>query len=188
MSKKFRWIGFVTVGILFALMVQESNKALGATNIFNFAYAARQELQADGWDFMARTASGTARNTELTNGGNVISYNQGAHPGAIRIPLDSGDLWTYLNNSRNSLFRTLPTNWTRVELDLIFAPVAQFQQVNMALYQDDDNYFQVARTHHPAVSLNREINGSFTGFTQYSVSATNISRIHVVEKRPPIGD
>ncbi len=175
MSIKFRWIGFVTVGILFALMVQESNKALGATNIFNFAYAARQELQADGWDFMARTASGTARNTELTNGGNVISYNQGAHPGAIRIPLDSGDLWTYLNNSRNSLFRTLPTNWTRVELDLIFAPVAQFQQVNMALYQDDDNYFQVARTHHPAVSLNREINGSFTGFTQYSVSATNIS-------------
>ena len=105
MSIKFRWIGFVTVGILFALMVQESNKALGATNIFNFAYAARQELQADGWDFMARTASGTARNTELTNGGNVISYNQGAHPGAnIR---SSSTLVQLVGKVRNKLLREL---------------------------------------------------------------------------------
>ena len=175
MSNEFKKIGFVLVGILFVLMTQGSNKAMGATNIINFTYGNRQELLADGWNFLARTASGTIRDTELTNGGNVISYNQSTHPGGIRIPLDNGDLWTYLNNSHNSVFRTLPTNWTRVELDLIFAPVAAYQQINMALYQDDDNYVEVARTYHPAVSLNNEVNGSFNGFTQYAVSGSNIS-------------
>ena len=36
-------------------------------------------------------------------------------------------------------------NWTRVELDFIFAPAQAYQQVNLALYQDDDNYLEQVR-------------------------------------------
>ena len=105
----------------------------------------------------------------------MISYNQATHPGAIRIPLDSGDLWLNNNDSHNSLFRTLPTNWTRVELTITFAPTQPYQQVNLALYQNDDNYLEVARTHYPAVSLVNETNGFASVLTTYNVSGANMS-------------
>ena len=163
--------------VLLALWVEGVCNALAATNTINFIYSNRAALLADGWDFVARTAAGAARNTEITNSGNgpVIDYNQTTHSGAIRTPLGAGNLWLNVNTSQNSLFRSLPTNWTSVELDFMFAPGQPYQQVNLALYQDDDNYVEVARTHYPAVALAKEINGVATTPANQSVSGTNVS-------------
>ena len=163
--------------LLFALFFEARREASAATNTINFTYTNRQSLLADGWDFLARTAAGATRNTEITNSGNgpVIDYNQTSHPGAIRIPLGGGDFWLSQNSSQNSLFRSLPTNWTRVELDFTFAPAQPYQQVNLALYQDDDNYVELARTHYPQVSLVKETNGYATSLTSYNVAGSNVS-------------
>jgi hypothetical protein len=178
MPKEFKGIkgvGLSVAGVMFALLLAGAGRTMAATSTFNFTYANRSALLADGWDFMARTSNGATRNTEITTGGNAISYNQASHPGTIRIPLDSGDLWLNLNNSHNSLFRTLPTNWIRVELDITFAPSGPYQQVNLALYQDDDNYVEIARTHYPAFSLVRETNASASVLTTYNAAGANVS-------------
>ena len=108
---------------------------------------------------MATAPGGAPRNTEITDAGvgPLVSYNQGGPPGALRIPCDVGDLWgtgTGVNNSRNSLFRSLATNWTSMSLALSFAPAMNFQQVHLALYQDDDNYVQAG------FAYNTQLNGS----------------------------
>ena len=177
MRMEFRSTIFAMLMLLFALFFEARREASAATNTINFTYTNRQSLLADGWDFLARTAAGATRNTEITNSGNgpVIDYNQISHPGAIRIPLGSGDFWLSQNSSQNSLFRSLPTNWTRVELDFTFAPAQPYQQVNLALYQDDDNYIELARTHYPQVSLVKETNGYATSLTSYNVAGSNVS-------------
>ena len=75
----------------------------------------------------------------------MVSYDQAAHPGLLRIPADTGDLWASLNNTRNSLFRNLPANWTSIRLKLSFAPTQNYQQAGLLAYQDDDNYVQICR-------------------------------------------
>jgi hypothetical protein len=146
------------------------------STIINFTYTNRQALLAAGWNFIARTSSGAARNTEITNSGNgpVISYNQAMHPGVIRVPLDGGDLWSNLNNSHNSLFRNLPTNWTSLQLALSFTPTWPYQQVNLALYQDDDNYVELGVTHQHAVVLVQEVNGAPTSLSSLDITGTNV--------------
>ncbi len=122
-----------------------TNSASGlTTNSFVFNYSSRTALLADGWNFIATTATGQPRNTEITNTANgaVISYDQTAHPGTLRIPCDVGDLWSTINSSRNSLFRNVPTNWVSMQLSLSFAPTLNTQQVHLGFYQDDDNYTQ----------------------------------------------
>ncbi len=113
---------------------------------YTFDYADRAALTAAGWDFNAVIPSGGgARDTEQAAGA-VVSYDQGAHPGLLRIPLDLGDLWQGTNNSRNTLFRDLPADWTSIRLKLAaFAPTQYTQQAGILAYQDDDNYVQVTR-------------------------------------------
>jgi hypothetical protein len=144
--------------------------------IYNFTYANRLALLAAGWDFLARTANNGVRNTEITNAGNgaLISYNQTTHPGVLQLPAGSGDLWENLNDSRNSLFRNLPTNWTSLQLDLSFAPNWPYQQVNLALYQDDDHYVEVGVTHNHTVSLVQEVGGVGNGLTALPVLGTDV--------------
>jgi glucose/arabinose dehydrogenase len=108
-------------------------------------YPDRTALLADGWTFLARTAGGATRNTEQTSG-LVVSYDQTLHPGVIRIPTDEGEIWGASNDTRNTLFRDLPANWTGIQLGIsAFAPTANWQNVCLLAYQDDDNYVTVCR-------------------------------------------
>ena len=144
--------------------------------VFDFTYANRLALLAAGWNFLARNTNGTTRNTEITNGGTgqVISYDQAAHPGVLQIPAGTGDLWLELNNTRNSLFRNLPTNWTSLQLDLSFAPTWPYQQVNLALYQDDDNYVEVGVVHSHAVAVVQETNQFGSALTSLAITGTAV--------------
>jgi hypothetical protein len=108
-------------------------------------YNSSTALKADGWDFLAKTATNVTRNTEQS-GALAVDYDQLAHPGVVRIPVGSGELWQTLNNSQNTLFRTLPSDWTSIRVKLAaFNPVANYQQVGLLAYQDDDNYVNVNR-------------------------------------------
>src|SRR5207302_8916447 len=45
-----------------------------------------------------------------------------------------------------TLLQDLPIDWTSIRLMIAsFAPVADYQQVNLMAYQDDDNYVAVSR-------------------------------------------
>jgi hypothetical protein len=117
----------------------------GESGRFDFVYPDRAALVADGWDFEARTAGGGLRNTEQTSG-LVVSYDQAAHPGVVRIPADHGTLWGGANDTRNTLFRDLPADWTTIRLQVgAFAPTAPYQGACLAAYQDDDNYVVLCR-------------------------------------------
>ena len=120
-----------------------------ATNTLVFSYASRDALLADGWSFIATSPDGLPRDTEITTPalGAVVSYDQTEHPGMLRIPCDLGDMWAGLNDTRNSLFRNLPSNWVSLRLTLTFAPVQDVQQVHLSLYQDDDNFIQAGVAH-----------------------------------------
>jgi hypothetical protein len=113
--------------------------------VIPFDYASRAQLVGEGWDFLARTAAGASRNTEQTSG-RVVSYDQGAHPGVIRIPVDAGTPWSGSNNTRNTLFRNLPTGWRSIRLKLgAFAPTGDYQSACLMAYQNDDNHAIVCR-------------------------------------------
>jgi len=126
-----------------------------------------------GWDFNAVTASGGLRNTEQTTGV-VVSYDQVVHPGVLRIPADVGDLWAGLNNTRNTLFRDLPSNWTSIRLKLSFAPTQNYQQAGLVAYQDDDNYVQVTRIFEGGnkVTFAQEVQGGARIVNELSQTAT----------------
>jgi glucose/arabinose dehydrogenase/PKD repeat protein len=117
----------------------------GGVTRWEFTYGDRGALLGAGWDYVARTASGGSRNTEQ-GGGLGVSYDQAAHPGRIRIPLGAGEIWREANNSENTLFRDLPGDWTSIRVKVAaFAPVANYQQVGLLAYQDDDNYVNLNR-------------------------------------------
>src|SRR6185369_9236883 len=103
-----------------------------ATNSYVFNYSGRTALLNAGWNYIATTSAGNPRNTEITStaDGAVVSYDQNAHAGTLRIPCDLGDLWSGVNTSRNSLFRALPTNWVSMQLALSFSPSQNYQQVH----------------------------------------------------------
>lgn len=146
-------------------------------------FADRSAFLADGWDFLARTASGSNRNTEQTTGA-VVTFDPA---GGIHIPADTGDLWENLNDTRNSLFRDLPSAWTRVSTRIRFAPVANFQQAGLVVYQDDDNYFQITHVfngNRRIVSVSEQ-NG--TGALTGSVAADEVTDVHLSLQRDPAG-
>ncbi|WP_051961643.1 DUF1349 domain-containing protein [Methylobacter sp. BBA5.1] len=155
----------------------------------DFTYPDRTSLLADGWNFLARTSTGGTRNTEQTSGA-VVSYDQTAHPGVIRIPVDAGDVWEDTNDTRNSLFRNLPANWTSIRLKLqSFSPTQDYQQAGLLAYQDDDNYVQVTRIYNGGnrVTFAHELNGSANVPNSVSVSAT--SNLHFrLDRNPATGD
>jgi hypothetical protein len=140
--------------------------AAGGTTRVDFTYPNRSALLADGWSFVAKTAGGGTRNTEQT-GSLAVNYDQTSHPGSIRIPLGQGELWQTLNNSQNMLFRTLPSDWKSIRLRIAsFSPAANYQQVGLLAYQDDDNYVNVQR------NFNQGSGGAVVGFLQEAGGAT----------------
>lgn len=149
------------------------------TNSSSFTYTNRAALLADGWDFIARTTNGLARNTETTNG-LVVSYNQAVHPGVLRIPCDDGDLWGMAyNNTRNQMFHELPSNWVSMRLALFFAPTQNVQQAHFLLYQDDDNYVQAGLAYNTglggeAATMVAEFSGMPSHFLDSLSSVTNM--------------
>jgi len=141
---------------------------------YNFTYADRNSLLADGWDFNARTALGSIRNTEQTTGA-IISYDQLNHPGLIRIPVDQGDVWGDYNSTRNTLFKDLPAGWTSIRLMISsFAPVHNYQQAGIMVYQDDDNYINILREYdmNNRIVFARENNGNPLNLRSVSENAT----------------
>ena len=152
------------------------------TNTSSFNYTNRDALLAAGWTFFGTNGT-SPRDTEYTAGAGGIDYNQTNHPGVLRIPCDVGDLWgtgANENNTRNSLFRNLPTNWLSVQLRLAFAPAptAYCQQVHLGLYQDDGNYLEVGSSYSgvsggTGMSLTLETNSSPNDLATVSGSGTN---------------
>ncbi len=163
------------LGTGITITVSESGGGGGGPTRYNFTYSSRSSLLSDGWDFIAVSSTGGSRNTEQTSGA-VVSYDQVTHPGVIRIPTDAGDLWAWLNNTRNSLFRSLPSGWTSIRLKLrSFAPTQDYQQAGLVVYQNDNNYVQIMRIHEGvnSITMAREVNGNAENVHSVSVSATS---------------
>ncbi|MGC3956803.1 MAG: MBG domain-containing protein [Verrucomicrobiota bacterium] len=130
---------------------------------------------------MGTNPNGTVRDTEITdtNQGAVISYDQGAHPGSLRIQTDVGDQFGNFNTSRNCLFRSLPTNWWSLRFKLTFAPVQDTDQAHLTLYQDDNNYVQLGLVYNTglgglAVPFVTEVNGVADHVWTNLTATTNI--------------
>jgi regulation of enolase protein 1 (concanavalin A-like superfamily) len=144
---------------------------------YDFNYPDRASLIAAGWNFLAVTPSGGTRNTEQITGA-VVSYDQIAHPGVLRIPVDTGDLWASSNNTRNTLFRNLPSTWTSIRLKLSFPPTQNYQQAGLLVYQDDNNYVQVTRIYENGnrVTFAKEVNGAASIVNK--IAETAVSNLH----------
>jgi hypothetical protein len=130
----------------------------------DFNYTDRASFLNAGWSFIATTAAGGTRNTEQT-GPLAVSYDQGAHPGVLRVPLGSGENWQNLNNSQNTLFYTPPTDWTSFVVKIAaFNPTANYQQVGLQAYQNDDNYVDANRAfvNGSRIEMFREVGQSTT--------------------------
>jgi hypothetical protein len=166
-----------------SLVIGSGLEVSAATNTLLFNYASRDQLLADGWSFAATTPFGESRDTEQ-NSGAVISYDQTLHPGVLRVPVDAGDLWGGLNNTRNSLFRPLSTNWVRVHVQLAFAPTLDLQQAHLGLYQDDDNYLSAVWSFNNGsrrVALINETGGSASPWSprEYGLNVPSYTNIHL---------
>ena len=62
------------------------------------------------------------------------------------MPVNSADIYQTTNTSQNTLFLDLPPDWMSIRLKIAaFAPTADYQQVALMAYQDDDNYVIVDR-------------------------------------------
>jgi hypothetical protein len=161
------------------------------TNTFGFAYANRTALLADGWSFWA-TNNGAGRNTEITdtNVGAVVKYRPADNPGALRIPVDAGTLLQTANNSRNSLFRPLATNWVSIRLALSYTPTNNWQDAHLDVYQDDDNYVTV---HHrfsgdERVGMAREGTGMLLSYHAVNVIRLSATNMTLRLDRDPVTD
>lgn len=156
------------------MLLRGFSNILCAQEHYAFTYADRSSLLSDGWDFTALTSSGITRNTEQTSGA-LISFDQRIHPGILRIPVDIGDLWGNINNTRNTLFRDLPSGWTSIRLKIAsFDPTQGNQQATLVAYQDDDNYVQISRTFEGfnRIMFTSEADGNASNLNFYAESAT----------------
>jgi hypothetical protein len=152
------------------------------TNTYNFTYGSREDLLADGWSFIATTPTGLPRNTEVTNPAPAaVSYDQTNHPEVLRIPAGAGFLYSTNNGSANSLLRNLSSNWVSVRLEVAaFQPTANYQQVRLALYQDDDNYLDIGRGYNStqggqAIQFVREEGVADVRYSPMILGYTNVS-------------
>lgn len=143
---------------------------------YNFTYPDRASMLAAGWDFIARTHNYyEARNTEVTSGA-VVSYDQVAHPGVIRIPVDAGDLYGSADNSMNTIFRDLPSNWSSIRLLISsFNPTQNWQQAGLLVYQSDGVYVQVCReyAYTNKIAFVKEYLGSASSVREVNETATS---------------
>jgi len=96
------------------------------TNAYSSDSSNRDELLADGWSFHREAGRRNCpQHRKSPTPPSVPSSPMTSPPGTLRIPCDIGDLYAtgpYANNTRNSLFRSLPTNWVSTQLRLTFAP------------------------------------------------------------------
>jgi len=114
------------------------------TDFIDMGYTNRAALINDGWSFNAVTASGKIRATE--DAAEPVQFSASSHPGRLRIPVQEGSLELSDNNSRNTLFRDLPSDWTSIRMKVnAFDPGARTQAIGLAVYQDDDHYIGVMR-------------------------------------------
>src|SRR5215510_7923762 len=149
----------------------------GATQHVDLMYASSAALKADGWDYLAKTAAGATRNTEQS-GALAVDYNQTTHPGVLRFPISSGEIWQSSNNSQNMLLRDLPSNWASIRLKIsAFNPSADYQQVGILAYQDDDTYVSVRRNYNsgaggPNIGGMYEVNGVGTVVQRQTLTST----------------
>ena len=132
------------------------------TNALLFNYSSKADLLAAGWSFIATDNLNNPRNTENNSPSGHVDYTQ---PNVVRIPCDVGDLWGGANNTQNSLFRSLPTNWLSARLAVNFVSVnSDIQQAHLCVYQNDDNYVQVGAAYKSSTgaffAMDREIAGS----------------------------
>lgn len=146
---------------------------------YNFNYPDRDAFLRDGWDFIARTSDGGTRNTERTlPDGQSVSFDQAAHPGILRIPVDGGDVWQDSNSSGNTAFRDLPSDWTSLRMKMAFAPDSNYQQMGLLAYDDDDNYVNVSRIAFPPVVDPGQVityyMGNFAQFVQETAGEAEI--------------
>ena len=133
----------------------------------DFTYASRSALLAAGWDFLAKTFSGVARDTEETSG-LVVSYDQTAHPGSLRIPINSGDIWENTNDSQNTLFFSLPDIWHSIRLKISGVNLdADLQQVGIVAYQDDNNFVIINRYYNSALPGSQTVEFGFESLGSY---------------------
>jgi hypothetical protein len=80
-----------------------------------------------------------------------------------------------MNNTRNSLFRDIPSNWTSIRMRLAaFAPTRNYQQAGLLVYQDDDNYVELVRIYEVGqrISFDREIGGAAAVLNEPTLTAT----------------
>ena len=120
-----------------------------AVTRYNFTYADRAALVADGWDFIGRHPVGTPRDTEY----GAVTYTGSA----IQIPMGVGDLWATLDNTRDSLFRSLPSDWTSVRHCLSAAPSKIYQQTGIAIYETDGMYAQIVLNYNTGDGLHLSV-------------------------------
>jgi len=76
------------------------------------------------------------------------------------VPISKGDIYKGTNTSQNTLFRDLPSDWTSIRLNVaVFPAAANYQQVDLLAYQDDDNYVLVGRMMDggPTVEMYRQL-------------------------------
>lgn len=155
-------------------------RAMAKTNIIHFDYASRSACLEAGWSFIARTGLGGIRDTETLVGTTPpdVSYDQTLHPGVLRIPVGPGDLWETINDSQNTLLRDLAADWISVQLKFSFAPTQNTEQVNLMVYQDDDNYVSISRAYNGGhvIALVHEMgrNADLVGSVNIIATATNL--------------
>ncbi|WP_261164887.1 BACON domain-containing protein [Microbacterium sp. Marseille-Q6965] len=112
----------------------------GAAEVLPLDYADAAALAADGWDFLGRTRDGAARDTET---GVALRFTREG----VRVPVDTGDLWRSANDTRNTLFRDLPEDWSRVQVRVRFEPYQHAQHAGIAIYGSDDDYAEISRAY-----------------------------------------
>ncbi|MGC3956805.1 MAG: MBG domain-containing protein [Verrucomicrobiota bacterium] len=173
-------VAMIQVLLLFSIFVGFVSPVQAATNLLQFNYGSRNDFLTDGWSYIARTGSGQSRDTETLVGSTPpdVSYNQVLHPGRLRIPVGSGDIWQTFGTSQNMLLRELATNWVSVRLAFSFAPSQNTEQLNLLIYQDDDNYVSVGRAYNNGhqVALVNELGGNaqIVGEVEVGPSNTNL--------------
>ncbi|HTY85967.1 MAG TPA: MBG domain-containing protein, partial [Candidatus Acidoferrum sp.] len=184
----------IMAGIFLAATMAVSGQSVSySTNTITFGYTNRTALLADGWSFIATGVDGTPRNTEITNSGNgaVIVYNPSDNPGVLRIPVDDGYLLLTPNNSRNTLFRSLATNWVSMRLRLSFHPSANYQEANIMLYQDDDDFVWMGHSFsgNERMRFGREFTGALLENTyNVNVLGAPVTNAYLRLDRDPVTD
>jgi regulation of enolase protein 1 (concanavalin A-like superfamily) len=173
-------------------LTNQSRSGWITTNRIAFSdYTNSVSLLSDGWSFWA-TNGGVGRDTQITDTNvGVITFGQtnAAIGTAMRVPTNLGDPWSSLNDTRNTLFRELSTNWLSTRLKLAFDPATDYQQAHLVLYQNDDNYIEVGVGYNSGsknMFFIQEVGGTPSVIS--SVTATSSNLLLRLDRNPANGN